>query len=805
MIPETERLHREQFLEKPLPSSADSERAILGGVQLDQNLILSVISSLKPTDFYSPLHRTVATAMYALAERQETIDAITVGEEIKKSGSLDSIGGMATIANLTYGLPHFSDLIGYINIVKDKSLLRQLIKLFSQMIEMSLSEEYTAQEVLDYSEQQIFTLRDSIEVVKSDYSLAIVAASAHHKKILENYKTKKPTGLQTGLVRCDEMTSGKKKGELTITGARPSMGKAQPLDARIPTPNGWQTMGNLKVGSVIFAGNGQATVVSAVFPQGQQHIYRVRFSDETSTECVLEHLWLVQSRKDRKHGKEGQILTTKEIIEQGLICENDNRLNFSVPYAKPVTYPAQKNLLIHPYLLGALIGNGYLTNKKVEFTSSDADTIAKVSSLLGLQKLVPQSANKPNCISYRINQGRSSILHTRLGIYGLMNKLSYDKFIPEAYLLGSIEQRLELLRGLLDTDGHIQKTGYIEYSTASHRLSEQVRELVLSLGGRCAIQTRMGKYKKRGDSKYITTRINYRLRIKFQNKDFNPFYCQRKAERFDAIPVKNLPKFIKSIEFVDIKEAQCIMVTSPTHLYLTDDFIVTHNSSLMIDDIIGIHRLQPEAVSVCFTAEMSEELCVARTVCQMAKVSLTGYLKSRLTHEEWKRVGEALKELQEFKIIYIHETGITPLRMKYHLRRIADKYGRLDDVSADYAEILDDDKEHESERHRVGAIALGCKRIATEFKVPFDLLSQLSRKPEMRNPPRPILSDLAESGKLEAHADVVRLIYRAEYYKKTTENEGIAEIIYAKNRNGATGTVKLAWQGFSTHFDNLAI
>src|SRR6266700_2948073 len=117
-------LRREQYLERPLPSSEDSERVILGGILLDNALISQAVEHLRPEDFYSPLHRRIYAAMIALFESSKQIDPILIGEELKKEGSIESIGGITTITNLTYGLPHFSNVAEYIKVVKDKSVVR---------------------------------------------------------------------------------------------------------------------------------------------------------------------------------------------------------------------------------------------------------------------------------------------------------------------------------------------------------------------------------------------------------------------------------------------------------------------------------------------------------------------------------------------------------------------------------------------------------------------------------------------------------------------------------------------------------
>ncbi|HTK25011.1 MAG TPA: DnaB-like helicase N-terminal domain-containing protein, partial [Pyrinomonadaceae bacterium] len=151
---------REQYLERPLPSSEESERIILGAILLDNALISQAIEALKPEDFYSPLHRRIFNAMTALFESAKQIDPILIIEELKKEGSVDAIGGISTIANLTFGLPHFSNLADYLKVVKDKSVVRRLIRTCNQITSEALSEEEDATVLLDHAEQMIFALAD---------------------------------------------------------------------------------------------------------------------------------------------------------------------------------------------------------------------------------------------------------------------------------------------------------------------------------------------------------------------------------------------------------------------------------------------------------------------------------------------------------------------------------------------------------------------------------------------------------------------------------------------------------------------
>ena len=216
---------REQFLERPLPSSEDSERVILGAVLLDNALITQAIEALKPDDFYSPLHRRIYKAMLSLFEASKRIDPILIGEELKKEGALESIGGVASITNLTYGLPHFSELKEYTKVVRDKSVIRNLIKVCNQITSEALAEEDDAEVILDNAESMIFALAD--ERTRQGFSHIQPIAESVLAKIQEYAKRESHalTGLATGFRDLDEKTSGLQKTDLIIIAARPSMGK----------------------------------------------------------------------------------------------------------------------------------------------------------------------------------------------------------------------------------------------------------------------------------------------------------------------------------------------------------------------------------------------------------------------------------------------------------------------------------------------------------------------------------------------------------------------------------------------------
>jgi replicative DNA helicase len=215
---------RDQMLERPLPHSAESERAILGAIILDNGMVNQAIELLRPEDFYIRANQFVFRAMISLSERGAEINPILLGEELRREGVLEQTGGLAYVSELTYGLPHFTNLAHYGKIVHDKSLLRQLVKVSNKITSEALEEEDEASHILDHAEQMIFALAD--ERTRQGFAHVKPIADQLLEKVQEmSGRTTVITGLATGFKELDEMTSGLQPADLIIVAARPSMGK----------------------------------------------------------------------------------------------------------------------------------------------------------------------------------------------------------------------------------------------------------------------------------------------------------------------------------------------------------------------------------------------------------------------------------------------------------------------------------------------------------------------------------------------------------------------------------------------------
>ena len=215
---------RDPTLERPLPSSPETERAILGAIILDNSLIAQAVELLKPGDFYVPSHRRSFLAMIALFERGSEINPILIAEELRRDNSLDSSGGVLFLTNLTYGLPHVTSIAQYAKVVRGKSLLRQLVKVAGKITAEALEEEDEPQNILDHAEQAIFALADErirqgFQHIKEPAERVLEKAeSVEHRDLVV-------TGVATGFRALDALTSGFQKQDLVVIAARPSMGK----------------------------------------------------------------------------------------------------------------------------------------------------------------------------------------------------------------------------------------------------------------------------------------------------------------------------------------------------------------------------------------------------------------------------------------------------------------------------------------------------------------------------------------------------------------------------------------------------
>ena len=367
----------------------------------------------------------------------------------------------------------------------------------------------------------------------------------------------------------------------TIYGGSMGGGKAQPLDSKVLTVSGWKTMGDVDVGdTVVTPKNTHAKVLNTYFHKDKD-IYEITTKSGRVVRACNEHLWIVTITNPKK-GTTLDVIDTDEIIS----LKNKN-LKVYLPISEAIGSHGLSNLFVDPYVMGILIAEGCLTGGYPVFTSADKEVADKVDSWCkssGYQ-LTPTKDG----ISYRI---RSNVFHNDvinskgqftnsneicnyLRAIGLADKKSHNKFIPKEYLESSVAQRFELLRGLMDGYGTVSDSSSCSYTTCSEQLKNDFCYLVRSLGGIAKVRTKLPSYTYKGKKK--TGRLSYIISVSFRdNRDV--FYLSRKKNKCHQRKSKHFRDEIVDIKYIGKQDAKCIYIDDNEHLYLTDDFIVTHNT-----------------------------------------------------------------------------------------------------------------------------------------------------------------------------------------------------------------------------------
>lgn len=371
-------------------------------------------------------------------------------------------------------------------------------------------------------------------------------------------------------------------------------GNAAGLDTLIATAHGWQHMGDTKVGDEILTPFGTRTTVTGVFPKGTRPVYRVALRDGSSSEVCEQHLWQVERWKSsvaylggknesgrRRYvgaGPDGKTsVRVSEVIDTLELKQRvDAGRSIDLPRIAPLAYE-ERALPVDPYVLGAILGDGHVQpNGVVKFTCADPGTIDEIRRRGYVVVDDSVHGSRKDGICYRINGVNKAMRD--LSIAG---ERSWEKSIPEVYLYGSVEQRLDLLRGLMDTDGTISAKGEMEFTSSSRELAEGVQALIRSLGGRVSInvKTRV-TYTSPTQALPKRARDAYRVQnIRLQ--ELNPFLLPRKAERW--VPrTDNSGNRVVSVEYVRDEPVQCISVADERHLYVMNDCMPTHNTSNIV-------------------------------------------------------------------------------------------------------------------------------------------------------------------------------------------------------------------------------
>lgn len=406
-------------------------------------------------------------------------------------------------------------------------------------------------------------------------------------------------------------------------------GKACTLDTPVLTPYGWTTMGELKVGDEVVGSNGKPCKVLRIHEQGLKDGYTLHFRDGSSCTVCGEHQWTLQFVN---HGiYSSKTMTTDEWIH------SKSRNRYFLPTVKPVEYAyGEKTLPINPYFLGALLANGSFQGGTCNYTNSDENVrnqvkteAAKDEYTMYCKDDTPQS-NSHWGFSYPNDGYKTKQLNRKLRELNLSGVKSRERFIPDIYKTASIEQRKALLNGLFDGNGTVHENhGRGVFSTASEQLAEDILQILWSLG----LSATKRSWTQKDGTYWAVNLLDY---------SWNPFVASKYATRVKG-PTKHIRRSLASYEPVKQVPMRCIEVDAPDKLYVIKDFIVTHNSSVILSRIEALIEagVNPHDITVLsFTNAAADHITdknpnvnsmtIARMIHEIYTANFTGHELSSL-------------------------------------------------------------------------------------------------------------------------------------------------------------------------------
>jgi replicative DNA helicase len=577
-------------------------------------------------------------------------------------------------------------------------------------------------------------------------------------------------------------------GSMTLVGAPVNVGKALRSTEPVLTPSGWKPIGELSVGEMVVSADGTPTEVIGVYPQGVRDLFTVTFDDGATVDADASHVWSVWTDNQVSESAAAVQMTTADLLSAGLVdnrpsWSNQRGLKWRIPVVAPVEHP-KADLPIAPYLLGVILGDGSLTGWSIGLSKrDDEDLKERCASLLPpgvAMRRQAGAAGERGAYRLTVDKGQTNPLLLAMRRLGLMGLGSHDKFIPDEYLLGSVEQRGDLMRGLLDTDGTVGKRGGpLQYCTTSERLMTGFVALVRSLGGVARVTTKMPSYHYRGEKK--VGRLAYTATICIPNS-IAPFFCSRKLQRYK--PRTKMPcRKIASIVPTTRGDATCIRVAHDSNLFVTKDYVVTHNSSMALE--MALQSIRDGESAGYLSMEDPERIVTERLM------SILGEVSPRFVR--WFKPGDACAPAIDKAARVMHAlndrllvsncVGMNERETLAEMSAMAKRGCKL--IILDYIGVVGCSQKQQDRRNEIRWIATRFKARAARTKTALVVVSQLQRPRDGDVGRKPNKHSFREAGDLEAMAEYAIVMWR------TVEDDFAP--VYCELVKSKTGGVGYGW------------
>ena len=783
---------------KVQPQATDVEEVVLGAIMLDKDAISVVLDILQAESFYSEGHQAIYRAMLTLFDNNTAIDLITVNDQLKKTGELDKAGGPYRLVQLSNRVGSAANVEYHARIIAQKSIARELIKVSSGILRDAYDETNDVFDLLDEAEKGIFKITEE-KLSRGVESIGELGPKA--LKLLEEIKEKSGdglTGVPTGFTELDKLTNGWQPSDLIILAARPGMGKCLGKGTPIIMYDGSRkAVEDVQVGDLLMGDDSTPRRVLSL-ARGRERMYWVRQTFGEDYRVNESHILTVRkSREDTLKEPRGTVtdIELRDYLAKSAKWQNDHKgFKVSVDFA-------YQDVSVDPYFLGLWLGDGKSTAATVY--TQDEEVVEAIGAYAKTRGQGITILDKDRCPGYLISDGytgraRFDSLQTELRTLRVLG----NKHIPLQYLANNRSIRLQLLAGLIDSDGHLNR-GHgetYEITQSSEQLARQIKYLCDTLGYRTSIRAKRASIASTGYESTV-------WRVRFNgNIDEIPVRIPRKqASPWDS--PQDWTNSTLTLEDDGIGDYYGFTIDG-NHRFLLGDGTVTHNTAFVLSIARNAAMDFQKGVAI-FSLEMANVQLVQRLLSMEAGVGGHQMRSGNLSDDEWDRLQQGIERLSAAPIFIDDTPAINIFELRAKCRRLKMQHD-IQMVVIDYLQLMSGSSsgKNTNREQEISAISRNLKQLAKEINVPVIALSQLSRAVEQRGgDKRPMLSDLRESGAIEQDADMVNFIYRPEYYDITDDADGnsmkgVAKIIVAKNRHGELKDVQLKWIADQAKFDN---
>jgi replicative DNA helicase len=719
---------------KVQPQALQLEEAVLGALMLDKDALPAVMDILRPESFYTDAHQAIYRAITELFRGSKPIDLLTVTEELRKMGAIETIGGSYHLVELTNRVGSAANIEYHARIISQKHIQRELIKVSTSIIKDAYEDSTDVFDLLDKAEQSLFSITET-NLSRSFEGMNTLAGKLLKQIELLSQTKSGLTGVPTGFTELDRLTSGWQPSDLVIVAARPSMGKCLAKGTPVMMFDGTlKNVEDIHTDDLLMGDDSTPRRVLSL-ARGRELMYWVRQKHGVDYRVNESHiLSLKRSRNEGQH-RHGEVenIEIKDYFNKSAKWKT----NFK-GYKVGVEF-ADTPLSIEPYFMGLWLGDGksdssriYTQDKEVvEYLAAYADRLDARLSVM----------DEDRCPGYTIARvfGKDTPMDSVQG--GLRREgVLGNKHIPKNYLLNSRKNRLELLAGLIDSDGFLNAGhgGTYEITSKHEHLARQIKYLCDTLGYRTSINSKIAKITSIGYESTV-------WRVRFNgNVDEIPVRIPRKkAEKWTDGRDWQVTGITVEADIVDDYYGFEI---DGNHLFLLGDCTVTHNTAFTLSLARNAAMEFGKGVAL-FSLEMSNLQLVQRLVSMESEVGSSKLRTGQLEPHEWQQLHTSIEKMSKAPIFIDDTPGINVFELRAKCRRLKAQHD-IQLIIIDYLQLMTAGTEGHRGGNReqeISAISRALKGLAKELNVPVIALSQLSRAVETRGgSKKPQLSDLRE-------------------------------------------------------------